>query len=181
MKILIMCEGPNEKAVVEILLDAGCLKFSRNDLVGLDVYHARQLTSPVIKANLNIYTGDFEVYRIGDSMSEKLSVSADYRDRIKGIGKFCTKPELEMLLIISEDKELEFEKVKAGKHKMKPKEFCKANVVYNRKRYDNSTQFYRDYFGRDIDALVNSIKKYKQTHGAHNKGEGYLADLLKEK
>ena len=120
MKILIMCEGPNEKAVVEILLDAGCLKFSRDDLVGLDVYHARQLTSPVIKANLNIYTGDFEVYR-------------------------------------------------------------KANVVYNRKRYDNSTQFYRDYFGRDIDALVNSIKKYKQTHGAHNKGEGYLADLLKEK
>lgn len=90
MKILIMCEGPNEKAVVEILLDAGCLKFSRDDLVGLDVYHARQLTSPVIKANLNIYTGDFEVYRIGDSMSEKLSVSADYRDRIKGIGKFCT-------------------------------------------------------------------------------------------
>lgn len=49
------------------------------------------------------------------------------------------------------------------------------------KAYDNSTQFYRDYFGRDIDALVNSIKKYKQTHGAHNKGEGYLADLLKEK
>ena len=57
----------------------------------------------------------------------------------------------------------------------------KSDVVYNRKRYDNSTQLYRDYFGRDIDALVNSIKKYKQTHGAHNKGEGYLADLLKEK
>ena len=37
----------------------------------------------------------------------------------------------------------------------------KSDVVYNRKRYDNSTQFYRDYFGRDIDALVNSIKKYK--------------------
>lgn len=64
MKILVMCEGPNEKAVVEMLLDAGRLKFSRDDLVVLNVYHARQLTSPIIKTNLNIYTGDFEVYRI---------------------------------------------------------------------------------------------------------------------
>ena len=67
MKILVMCEGPNEKAVVEMLLDAGCLKFSRDDLVVLNVYHARQLTSPIIKTNLSIYTGDFEVYRITDS------------------------------------------------------------------------------------------------------------------
>ena len=55
-----MCEGPNEKAVVEMLLDAGRLKFSRDDLVVLNVYHARQLTSPIIKTNLNIYTGDFK-------------------------------------------------------------------------------------------------------------------------
>lgn len=49
MKILVMCEGPNEKAVVEMLLDAGRLKFSKDDLVGLNVYHARQLTSSIIK------------------------------------------------------------------------------------------------------------------------------------
>lgn len=53
----------------------------------------------------------------------------------------------------------------------------KSDVIYNRKRYDNSTQFYRDYFGRDIDALVNSIKKYKQTHGAHNKDEAASGQL----
>ena len=72
MKILVMCEGPNEKAVVEMLLDAGRLKFSRDDLVVLNVYHARQLTSPIIKTNLNIYTGDFEVYRIGDTLTDFL-------------------------------------------------------------------------------------------------------------
>ena len=82
MKILVMCEGHNEKAVVEMLLDAGRLKFSRDDLVVLNVYHARQLTSPIIKTNLNIYTGDFEVYRIGDTLTDKLSVPADYRGRI---------------------------------------------------------------------------------------------------
>ena len=170
MKILVMCEGPNEKAVVEMLLDAGRLKFSRDDLVVLNVYHARQLTSPIIKTNLNIYTGDFEVYRIGDTLTDKLSVPADYRGRIKGIRKFCTKPELEMLILIAEGKDAEFEKVKAGRNRIDAKAFCKANVVYNRKHYDNSS---------DIDTLVGVIKRYKQTHGAHKKDEEYLADLLK--
>ena len=112
-------------------------------------------------------------------MTDKLPVPADYQGRIKGVRKFCTKPELEMLLLIAEGKEAEFEKVKAGKRKMKAKDFCKANVVHNRKRYDNSTQFYRDYFGSDIGTLVEVIEKYKQTHGAHKKDEEYLADLLK--
>lgn len=179
MKFLVMCEGPNEKAVVDILLDAGCLKFTRDDLVNLTVYHARQLTAPIIKTALSIYTGEFEVYRIGDSMTEKLPVPTDYQSRFKRVRKFCTKPELEILLLIAEGKEAEFEKVKAGKHRIKPKDFCKANVVHNRKRYDNSTQFYRDYFGSDIETLVKVIKKYKQSHGAHKKDEEYLADLLK--
>lgn len=39
------------------------------------------------------------------------------------------------------------------------------------KRYDNSTQFYKDYFGSDIETLVKLIKKYKQSHGAHEKDE----------
>lgn len=179
MKRLVMCEGPNEKAVVEMLLDSGRLKFSRDDLVGLTVYHALQLTAPVIKTALSIYTGEFEVYRIDDSMTDKLPVPADYQDRIKKVRKFCTKPELEMLLIIAEGEEAEFEKIKAGKHRMKPKDFCKANVVHNRKRYDNSTQFYKNYFGSDIEKLVDVIRKYKQSHGAHRKDEEYLADLLK--
>ena len=179
MKLLVMCEGPNEKAVVDMLLDAECLEFTRDDLVNLTVYHARQLTAPIIKTALSIYTGEFAVYRIGDTMTDKLSIPADYKDRIKGVRKFCTKPELEMLLIIAEGKDAEFEKVKAGRNRIDAKAFCKANVVYNRKHYDNSTQFYWDYFGSDIETLVRVIKKYKQTHGAHKKDEEYLADLLK--
>lgn len=179
MKLLVLCEGPNEKAVVDMLLDAGRLKFSRDDLVGLEVFHARQLAAPIIKTNLNIYTGEFTVYRIGDSMTDSLRIPADYQGRAKEVRKFCTKPELEMLLIIAEGKDAAFEKVKAGKNRMKPKTFCKANVVHNHVRYNNSTQFYRDYFGADIDTLVQVIEKYKQTHGSHKKDEEYLADLLK--
>ena len=112
-------------------------------------------------------------------MTDKLPVPADYQGRIKGTRKFCTKPELEILLLIADGKDAEFEKVKAGKDRKGPKAFCKANVVYNHKRYDNSTQFYLDYFGSDIDSLVTAITKYKQKHGAHKKDEEYLADLLK--
>lgn len=179
MKLLIMCEGPNEKAVVDMLMDAGCMKFSEDDLVGLTVYHARQLSAPIIRTALSIYTGEFDVYRIGDTMTDKLLVPVDYRGRIRRIRKFCTKPELEMLLIIAEGKEAEFEKVKAGRRKTQAKDFCKANVVHNRRRYDNSTQFYRDYFGSDIETLVEVVEKYKRSHGAHKKDEEYLADLLK--
>lgn len=76
-------------------------------------------------------------------MSDALKVPKELLPVIKSQTKFCTKPELEMLLIIAENKVSEFEKVKAKK---KPKDFCKQNVVYNRKKYDNSTAFYEDYF-----------------------------------
>ena len=78
MKFLVMCEGPNEKAIVDMLLDAECLEFTRDDLGNLTVYHARQLTAPIIKTALSIYTDEFQVYRIGDSMTDKLPVPADY-------------------------------------------------------------------------------------------------------
>lgn len=45
MKLLIMCEGPNELKVINILLENQKLKFSSDDLLGLVPYHARQIKS----------------------------------------------------------------------------------------------------------------------------------------
>ena len=87
-----------------------------------------------------------------------------------------TKPELEMLLIISENLAAEYEKVKS---KTKPKTFAKANIRCGRRRYDNSTAFYEEYFGPDCEKLVNAIKAYRQHNGSHTKDEHYLAELLK--
>ena len=81
-----------------------------------------------------------------------------------------------MLLIISEKLQADFEKEKSRKS---PKSFAKEKVSFNGKRYDNSTAFYRDYYGGQIDLLVNTIKRYKQLKGKHQKDELYLADLLK--
>lgn len=176
MKILIMCEGPNELKIINLLLDNGKLKFTRDDLLDMRPFHARQLTSPQLKPALDAYHGEIAIYRIGDKMTDSLKIPKELLLSIKSQAKFCTKPELEMLLIIAENKVSEFEKVKAKK---KPKDFCKQNVVYNRKKYDNSTAFYEDYFQDRIDLLTSAISEYHRTHGKHKSDEGYLFDLLK--
>ena len=84
-----------------------------------------------------------------------------------------------MLLILAEGLEAEFEKVKAGKNKRSAKNFSKEHIFAGRKRYDNSTQFYYDYFGEQPEKLVEAIRRYRQIQGAHKKDEGYLTELLK--
>ena len=151
MKLLIMCEGPNELKIINILLENQKLKFSSDDLLGLVPYHARQIkSSAAVKAALNLYPDEVHVLRIGDGQNEKLEIPSAYKDKITLVEKYCTKPELEMLLIISEDLAAEYEKVKSN---TKPKTFAKANIRYGR-RYDNSTAFYEEYFGPDCEKLT---------------------------
>ena len=177
MKYLIMCEGPNELEIIRILLEYDKLIFTEDDLLNLVPYHARQIASnPTVKAALNLYHCDVHVLRIGDKLNEELKIPKEYKGKIKHIEKYCTKPELEMLLIISEGLQADFEKEKSRKS---PKSFSKEKVSFNRKRYDNSTAFYRNYYGERVDLLVDTIKRYKQLKGKHQKDELYLADLLK--
>ena len=177
MKYLIMCEGPNELEIINILLDNDCLRFTRDNLLGLEAYHARQIKgSSVVQIALNMYPGKVEVLRIGDKLNEKLQIPKDYADKIISVEKYCTKPELEMLLIISEGLTKEFEKVKSNE---KAKTFAKRNVKCGRRSYKNDTSFYTEYYGNDVKKLVASIKEYRHIKGAHEKDEHYLEELLK--
>lgn len=89
-----------------------------------------------------------------NGQNEKLEIPSAYKDKITLVEKYCTKPELEMLLIISEDLADEYEKVKS---KTKPKTFAKANIRCGKRRYDNSTAFYEEYFGQNCEKLVAAI------------------------
>ena len=179
MKRLIMCEGPNELGIMRILIENDKLIFGEDELIGLTPYHARQIANnATVQTELNIYPGkDVLVMRIGDVQNETLKIPDDYREKIIGIEKYCTKPELEMLLIISEGKVAEYEKTKSV---VSPKAFAKKHIKCGRRKYDNSTQFYWDYYGSNPDMLVEAIKEYKRIKGAHKKDERYLADLLKQ-
>lgn len=178
MKRLIMCEGSNELEVMRILLDNDKLVFGEDDLIGLEPYHARQIASSgQVKTQLNMYPGnDVLVMRIGDVQNETLMIPEDYKEKIIKVEKYCTKPELEILLIISEGLVAEFEKTKSS---ISAKSFAKKNVTCGRRKYDNSSQFYSDYYDANPDALVEAIREYKRIKGAHKKDELYLADLLK--
>ena len=81
-----------------------------------------------------------------------------------------------MLLIISEGLVKEYEKVKSS---VKPKVFAKEHIRCNQRRYDNSSQFYRDYYGSDCGKLIRVIRDYKRIRGSHRRDELYLADILK--
>lgn len=179
MKLLVMCEGPNEKKIIEMLLENNCLSFTEYDLLGLTPFHARQIIKNAqVRTELNIYTEEVKILRIGDKQSDKLIIPKEYKDRIISVEKYCTKPELEMLFIIASDLVADYDKVKSS---VSPKAFAKANIRCNDKKYDNSTRFYEEFFGRDISTLVDMIKEYKRIHGkTHAKDEHCLSELLKD-
>lgn len=173
VKILVMCEGPNELAVFNVLLDNSMLGFSRSDLLGLTAYHARQIRlSKQVQLALNMFPGRVLVIRVGDKLNEALPIPTVNREKIIGVYKCCTKPELEMLLIIAEDLRHEYEK--SG---MTPKQFAKAHIKLGRQKYDNSTQFFVDYFSPTPEKLQMAIVEYKRIK-RHAGDELFLADLM---
>ena len=176
MKILLMCEGTNEEELLELLLDNNKLIFKRDDLIGLKPYNIRNLKNPFIKSELKRYNKPVLIYRIGDTQTDKLSIPRDLEYIVKreNIFKYCTKPELEILLIINENMYSEFLKSKKS-----PKSFAKENIVFQRNYYDQSNEFLNNYYGgKRINLLVNNIKEYKRIK-KHARDELYLADLLK--
>lgn len=116
------------------------------------------------------------IFRIGDVLNEKLKVPQDYKSRIVSVEKYCTKLELEILLIIAENMMKQYEKTKST---VRPKDFAKQHIRCGKRKYDNSSEFYQEYFGERTDLLVSVIKEYKRIKGKHEKDEKYLADLLR--
>lgn len=179
MKYLVMCEGTNEKEIMRILLEHKKLTIKEDQLLGLNVFHARQIDkSPQVQLELNMYPNEVNVMRIGDKQNEKLRIPKQYKDKIKSITKYCTKPELEIILIIAENKYKEYEKVKS---KVKPKQFAKENIHLGKKVYDNTSEFYREYFDGRVELLCKSIRDYRKLNGAHLKEEHYLEELLESR
>ena len=89
MKLLIMCEGPNELEVIRILLENDKLKCSADDLLNLVPYHARQITSStVVQTAMKLYPGEVKVLRIGDTLKDELKIPKDYKDRIVEVEKY---------------------------------------------------------------------------------------------
>lgn len=141
-----MCEGTNEKALIELLLKHNKLIFSLDDLINLEIFHARQFV-PYIISQTNSYYGKIKVIRIGDKQTDLLRIPQELAHKIKkeDIIKCRTSFELEILLIINEGLYKEFLKQKS---KISAKEFAKKYIKYNKKYYDGTSQFWLNYHSK---------------------------------
>ncbi len=64
-----------------------------------------------------------------------------------------------MLLILNEGLEKQYEKVKSLES---PKSFAKKNIKFNGKKYDQSSEFLKEYYGgKNSQKLVDNIKVIK--------------------
>lgn len=176
MKYLILCEGTNETCLINKLLSQNKLKFTIDDLIALKPFHARQLSNPTIKSELKIYNQPVTVLRIGDTQRDNFPIPRDLCNIVskERIYKYCTLPELEILMIINEGLYTKF-----LKSREKPKDFAKRNIVYNGYRYNQTGAFLEMYYGgKRIKLLIQNLKEYKRLK-KHKQGELYVADLLR--
>ena len=111
--ILIMTEGTDEKALIDVLIEKDLLKFNLEELVFEQCFHKRQIDDELLSIIRQLpYDDKVIVYRVGDKLSEKFDTrKKDIPGKIVEVNKVCTLPELEMLFIINEGMFDEYMKV----------------------------------------------------------------------
>ena len=181
-KILLLCEGKNEEEILNILLDDDSLIFSRDDLIERRPFPIPyNIKTPFIISSIKHYGEPIDIVRVKDSQQDQIKIPQDIKKYASAdrVYDYCTKPEIEILLIINEGLMSEYNKVK---NKISPKDFAKSNIMYDGKNYDQSTEFYSRYYRghENKDKLIQNIRDYKSIHKHKSKRERYLADLLKK-
>lgn len=163
-----ICEGAAENAILDILLDAELLLFSRDEMLEERVIRCRGGKQFEQKYLRKGFAEKISVIRILDSRREKFKISKVYEHKIDIIN-VITAPEIEMLIILAENQYKEFKK--SGK---KPSDFCRENL---RMPDVKSYKYVLDYFA-DSSILVEAIKEYHRI-AKIPRGEYTLLDLLK--
>jgi len=166
--IACICEGSAEQAIMELLLDSNMLIFDSEKLLDEEIIRSRSAKKFENTYLRKGFSTKITILRILDSRRENFNLSKAYKDKISVID-IITAPEIEMLIILNENKYNDFKK--SG---MKPSDFCKINLSFkNVKRYN----FVKEYFN-NINKLIESIHEYRRISNI-KKGEYTLVDLLK--
>lgn len=163
-----ICEGSAEQAIMEVLLDANVLIFNQEQLLDGEIIRSRGAKSFQSKYLRKSFNKEITILRVLDSRNESFNLSREYKNKISVID-VVTAPEIEMLIIISEEKYADYKR-----SRKKPSEFCKVDLkLRNVKSYD----FVKGYF-KDVGKLIFSIVEYKRLSNIDRK-ECTLFDLLR--
>lgn len=165
MAKIVTCEGKCEVDITDSLVDNGQFFLTRDELFDNRVFHIRQLKTIQSLINSLPIDEEIDVYRIGDTQTDEYDLSMfKLREERIHIHKICTKPEIEILIIINENKLNDY-----NKSGLKPKEYVKAYLkdCYDFKQYTES---------HDMRWAIKEYKRIKK----HEKDELYLDDYIKE-
>lgn len=171
--IACICEGSAESVIINKLLDAEKLKFSRSDLLDNEVIRCRSAKNFEDKYLSKRFVKKITVYRILDSRKENFKLRKVYKPKVDVIN-VITAPEIEMLVIISEGKYADFTTKKNSKSYTKPSEYCKNILRFSSVKTE---KFISKYFS-NIDILINAITEYKRLSNIP-KNEICLADIIR--
>lgn len=167
MKYVLGCEGQSEVQLITDLLEKEALIFDKKDVLDRRPIHFRQPREIAALIETLPIKEEIVFYRIGDTQKDEYNLSCfSARKNEITIVKVCTKPELEILIIINEGLYNQYLKQKSY---MMPKQFVKIYV-------DGYTNI-RDYLANHD--LCFAIKEYKRLK-KNDKNEIYIADLLKK-
>lgn len=162
--VVLACEGRTEQILVGKLLEDGLLIFEKEEILNEGPLVARQPSDVAyLIATLPLETR-IDYYRIGDTLKDKLSYDkVSLRREFITEHRLCTKPEIEVLGAIALGK-------LGALHRsgMKPKSFFRSL---------NLGDFADFILRHDPAALLREYRRIKR----HEPGEGYLADILKER
>lgn len=173
---LIMTEGPDELAFVNVLLDKEMLAFSKDELLMEQAFHKRQIDGELIGYIQGLPSGDnVDIYRVGDKLGDTLKIPrAILPNKIGKKIKICTLPEFEILFIINEGLFEDYLKVKSSQ---KPCEFYKLHHTDYKKQSNYVKSYFSKMTGHEIIALINLyVKKHGQ---AHNKDQLTFKAIIK--
>ncbi len=163
-----ICEGSAERAIIGLLLENDRLIFNTKKLLDGEIIRCRNGKAFESRYLRKGFKEKITIFRILDSRREKFRLSETYIGKVDVIN-VVTAPEIEMLIILKEDKYKEFKK--SG---MKPSDFCQSILKYkNVKSYD----FVKDYFA-DVNKLIECIGEYKRISKVRSR-EYTLRDLIK--
>ena len=171
--VFILCEGPSEKHMIDILIAAEMLKYYAPDLEGLEPLHVRA-ASDFERDYLDGQMDNIVIYRIIDSKSKgnlNFKLSKAYQDKAKIIN-CVTSPEIEMLYIIAGGKYNEY--TRKFKSSMSPKQYVSSKMKI---RKPNTRDAIYSYFS-DPTLLRFAILEYKRVSN-NPKHVKSIAELLK--
>ena len=163
-----IAEDGAETAILELLPDNHLLIFERDMLIDEKILSCRSASAFESRYLRMGFEGKITVFRVLDSRRENFKLSKAYRLKVDVIN-VITAPEIEMLVILNENKYKEYKK--SG---LKPNEFCKSALKMHRVK---SPDFIKQYFS-DKDTLVEAIRKYASVSKTRH-GEYTLLDLLR--